>query len=664
MARTMLPGRAQAQIEVFYPASVGATAAPAATDSVVIEISEDPELTWATLIGKVFHDKNGDGVQQPGEEGLPKAMVALSSGVYALTGEDGKYHIARLPPGRHAVKVNPVTLPLGAALTTDARREVTLTPGVFTKVSFGVSLPEIQSGRPLAFVANGSSAVMVDNEPVYRARLELDPGHTLAAFHGEAQVEAAVDEKGGVVLDLPLDAQEPHWILVERATDGRTWISSLAVHVYPRKEGGSLIVPWGPRPIAALLLPAPEKQVRASRLVIAGQAQAPQTLTVGGGGAAPWVAKVEKAEQVGGAIRCDLALHEPLSAIELTLDPAPDSIGDDPPAQRIRLPVQVDPTVHFLVALAGVEASVVTPRESGEGSTWWDAGGAFFYRGTIKGKVLITAGADARARDVLVNANGEFRPAGRIGARLLAHDVRRIFRDLDPEAYYPVYGDTSGTVDERESGGRFFVRIEADQSYLKWGGINTAIADAEVGRYVRSLYALGGRLSLGESDGMRLRATAFAAQPDTLAARDELVVTGGTLYYLGHKELVEGSLRVTLELLDEISGLPVRATPLVEGADYEADYAGGRIILDAALPYRTFGASITADAAAGRRARLLVEYEYLPFGDPTHDWSVGARLVGGIGPVSVGLTGVTELLGLEQGGAKLASRFGVLPIRS
>ena len=50
-----------------------------------------------------------------------------------------------------------------------------------------------------------------------------------------------------------------------------------------------------------------------------------------------------------------------------------------------------------------------------------------------------------------------------------------------------------------------------------------------------------------------------------MAARDELTVTGGSLYFLGHRGVVEGSVRVTLETLDEVSGLPVRATPLTGG---------------------------------------------------------------------------------------------------
>ena len=51
----------------------------------------------------------------------------------------------------------------------------------------------------------------------------------------------------------------------------------------------------------------------------------------------------------------------------------------------------------------------------------------------------------------------------------------------------------------------------------------------------------------------------FAAQPGTLAGRDEFRGTGGSLYYLKHQDIMTGSERVRIEYRDKTSGLVAEA---------------------------------------------------------------------------------------------------------
>ncbi len=635
----------EARLDAFYAAAMAAGEEPVDGARVRITVEETPELGEATLLGKVFNDKNGNGEQEPGEEGVASAMVALSTSVYALTDEHGRYHIARLQPGRVAVKLNAASLPLGTKPAGEMRREITLTPGMFSRVSFGVRLLDLDV-RPLALVQAESGARVVRGKPVFSATVLSPPPRVVTAHQGKLVV-AGRRQADRVTLDLPL-GEQAYWLVVEREPDGRAYLSSLAVHVYARAKESALVVPWGPRPVASLTLPPSDALVSMDKLALRGRAPKDVEVRVG-------ASLCERG--AADAIHCEMKPEGPLHELALTVDPPADPAGDDPPAAVLMLPVKISGSYHFFVGLAGVELGHVVPRENGEDAWDWRAGGAFFYRGVIQGKYLLTAGADARDRALWVREDGKLRRFGGFASRLLGHDPRRVFRDLDPEAYYPVYGDASVTVDERESGGRFFARIEAGDNYLRWGGVNTAIDDAEVGRYVRSLYGLGGRIALGDGeDSLRMRAVMFAAQPGSAAARDELVVTGNTLYFLSHRDLVEGSLRVTLEMLDEISGLPVRATPLVEGSDYEADYAGGRIVLATALPYRAFGVSLTGSGSSGQRARLLLEYEYVPSA-LNHDWTAGGRAVATLGPLTLGATGVAELVPADDGAASLTTRY-------
>lgn len=630
-----------------------------ASSDVTVQLGCDPELSFATVFGRVFVDRNANGRSDADEPGLANVMVALSAGVYARTDALGRYHMARLQPGRQAIKVNPATLPTGASLparlgsasAADGRAELTLTPGQFHRVNFAVHLPDLTASAGLVFVSRGSGIAVDAGRLRYRARFGLADHWSLVGVYGGDDAAAVIvgPEAGDArtwAVELALPTDRAHWLLVARSDDGRVELASFALYAVQGSGGGTQFNPWGPRSLVRLLSPDPQTPVTSEALTINGVVLDALTLRLASAGAA--CEPFKKPAVVAATFQCSLPLArqatgDPL-ALELSVDAGADAKGDDPPPLRWKQSLVVPAAVHFFVGLAGVEVGKVLPRIADAPALDWHAGGAFFYRGVIQGKVLITAGADAAVRDVLMGADGAWRSWAGVAATLLTHDARRVFRDLDPEAYYPVYGDASRTVDEREAGGRFFVRLQMDESYVKWGGVNTAIDDVEVGRYVRSMYGLGGRVVLGApTDTLALRGVFFAAQPDSVAARDDFLVTGGALYFLAHRNVVEGALRATLVILDEISGLPLRTVPLQEGTDYEADHLGGRINLSQALPYRSAQGTITGRGTQGQTARLFVEYEYLPGGDVRRDWNLGGRAVTRLGPVSLGATAVSAM---------------------
>jgi hypothetical protein len=60
---------------------------------------------------------------------------------------------------------------------------------------------------------------------------------------------------------------------------------------------------------------------------------------------------------------------------------------------------------------------------------------------------------------------------------------------------------------------------------------------------------------------------------------DEFRGTGGSLYYLGHTDIVEGSEKAWVEVRDRDSQRVLENTALVRGRDYEIDEIQGRLIL-------------------------------------------------------------------------------------
>lgn len=314
---------------------------------------------------------------------------------------------------------------------------------------------------------------------------------------------------------------------------------------------------------------------------------------------------------------------------------------------RETLEVEVTGRYRFLVALADLTLS--DGRSSGSieplaGDERYDAGFlaegrlAFYLKGKIKGKYLVTAQADTRERKLRELFDGFFDA-----------DPRDLFRNLDPDAYYPVYGDDSTTWRDVDTQGRFYVRMDWDGNQALWGNFHTGLTGSGLAQYSRSLYgaALDWRsrrsTALGDP-GTFVRA--FASEAQTALGHTEFLGTGGSLYYLRHANILPGSDKVVLEIRDRRTGRTEATTTLQRGADYEIDALQGRILLTRPLAQvtREQVRTLTRDAPLdGYEQLLLVDYEYMPGGVASDDLTLGLRGRHWLGDhVALGLAHVDE----------------------
>lgn len=227
---------------------------------------------------------------------------------------------------------------------------------------------------------------------------------------------------------------------------------------------------------------------------------------------------------------------------------------------------------------------------------------AFYLKGKIKGKYLLTAQLDTGDE-----------PIEKILDRLGEKDPRKVFDKIDPDKYYPVYGDDSTLINDTESQGKFYVSLEWDNSRVLWGNYQIRLNDNELAPYNRSLYGLN--MTFKKSDASPEKKPAgtklFWAEAMTLHSRDVLKPTGGSLYYLKNADLVVGSEQISLEVRDGITGEVVRTIRLEYGRDYELDYLQGRLILQ-----RSLGAVIDSETIIsgapddGDWVYLVADYEF------------------------------------------------------
>jgi outer membrane protein OmpA-like peptidoglycan-associated protein len=235
---------------------------------------------------------------------------------------------------------------------------------------------------------------------------------------------------------------------------------------------------------------------------------------------------------------------------------------------------------------------------------------AFYYKGLVKGQWLLTASADTKDE-----------PVRDLFSNFARKDSEDLLRRIDPNRYYPVYGDDGTTVQDAPTSGKFYVRLERDGSSILWGNFQTQMTGTDFIQYARTLYGLDIRYrseqttSLGEK---KRSVDAFWAEPGTLGSRQEFRGTGGSLYYVRNQDISVGSEQVWVEVRDRDSGIVQSVTALVPTQDYDINYMEGRILLHNPLPATANAATLVHSAGLdGDPVYLVTTYEYVPnFSDP------------------------------------------------
>ena len=243
---------------------------------------------------------------------------------------------------------------------------------------------------------------------------------------------------------------------------------------------------------------------------------------------------------------------------------------------------------------------------------------AFYYKGLIKGQWLLTAAADTQDQ-----------PVRDLFSNLSSKDPEYLLRRLDPDKYYPVYGDDGTTVQDAPTSGKFYVRLERGDSQVLWGTFKTQMTGTEFIQYARTLYGLDVRYRSPEATSFGEKKTsvdAFAADPGTLGSRQEFRGTGGSVYYLQYQDVSVGSEQIWVQVRDKDSGIVMSQTQLVPAQDYDMNYMQGRILLNSPLPATANSETfVHTGGLDGDPVYLVVTYEYVPDFSGISSLSIGGH---------------------------------------
>jgi len=244
---------------------------------------------------------------------------------------------------------------------------------------------------------------------------------------------------------------------------------------------------------------------------------------------------------------------------------------------------------------------------------------AFYTKGKIDNTYTVTASVDTTEESfssILSNFNDK--------------NPSEFLRRMDSDQGWTTFGDDSTLVEDAPTRGKFYLKVEDGKSHALWGNFREEIRATELSQVDRSLY--GAQLRFNSDDytafgERRLQFEGFAAQPGTASAREEFRGTGGSLYFLKHQDLTQGSERVRIEVRDQDSNLVLYSQDLVSGIDYDVNALQGRIILSEPLSGIADGSLLvrSGGSLSGNAAYLVVGYEYSPGVDELDDLAVGGR---------------------------------------
>jgi uncharacterized repeat protein (TIGR01451 family) len=382
--------------------------------------------------------------------------------------------------------------------------------------------------------------------------------------------------------------------LLARNPAGVSRIVNLVVTVNDQNEDGKLILASGPAPNLLVELPPKGIALNSHQLTVSGATDLDNLVFIND--------KPLKVE-FNGHFSTMVNLPKGKSLLSIK------AVNPEGYISVISREVEVKDTQLFFLAF--VDGKVGNQFNDGfleEGSKDGDKGYftegriAFYLKGVIKGKYLIKAALDTGSDefDQLFNDLDE-------------RENKLLLTNLDPDKIYPVYGDSSTVVYDTDSQAKLYLALDSDELHVLLGNYALNLSDTELAAYQRTLF--GARieyqsLSQTQYGQPNTKIAIFGAKVDQIPISDQLRATGGSLYYLSHREVIEGSEQVTIVIRDKDTGLVLSRRPQEQNVDYTIKYEAGRILFTQPIPsFVEDDELINQDLLPGSKVFIQVDYE-------------------------------------------------------
>ena len=196
---------------------------------------------------------------------------------------------------------------------------------------------------------------------------------------------------------------------------------------------------------------------------------------------------------------------------------------------------------------------------------------------------------------------------------------------------FPIYGNAASEVRDVNARGPVYLSVRADDSKLTIGSIYTGLSPDTLFQYDRTVEgALVDATGTLGKHRMRLKSFVAGSGGDAASDINWYRATGGSLYYLRHGRVLEGSERVRVIVRDRDTGVVVDERLLHRNTDYTVDYQGGRLMLASPVPAISRSSWVIdnfdgrVQAGGGHPTFISVRYEHTDL-DRSGNWSAGVH---------------------------------------
>lgn len=407
--------------------------------------------------------------------------------------------------------------------------------------------------------------------------------------------EAPVSPEGVFDRWLPLRVGENLFGIVVINPQQVSRIVNMRLVLSDRDEKGRWIMTIRPVPSLSVILPPKGAVLSHRQFQIVGTTAPDNQVRING-------KEVRVAESGAFSDGVDLPDGKSLLVIEV-VDP-------DGNSGRIEREVEVRERSFFFMALADGEFGRMTTTGglessgSGKETGFYEKGRlAYYLKGMIQGKYLITSAFDTGKRQF----NQMFRD-------LDQKQTDRFFTHIDPDKFYPVYGDGSTVVYDAQSQGKFYLAVDGDDLRFLVGNFQTGMTDTELASFIRTLYGARfeyrslSKTAYGDPD---TRLILFASEVRRVHIQNTFRATGGSLYYLSARNVIPGSEKIRVEVRDKNTGLILTQIDQSRDADYTIKYEEGRLLFHQPISGVVDAASlIHSPNLLGHPVFIYINFEY------------------------------------------------------
>lgn len=588
------------------------------------------------ILGTVFADCNANGLRDKDEPGVPDVRIWLEDGNFAQTDAEGRYSFAGVTPRTHVAKVDATTLPAGSQLAILSNRNagdagsrfVDLKDGELARADFALDacpdeLRAAIKGRAerLRAELQAASELTVTQKAVAITKIEdldlakmdnklafigledgavLPFGQAMVRFKGAAgnsftltvngvEVDDSHVGQQSTVADRQLDVFEYVGVALR---PGRNELEVAQKDAFGNARGSQRIAVVVPGKLARLRIKPQAETAPAD-----GQSLVPVKVSLEDADGVPVVERtpVTLDASLGQWDTTDLDPREPGHQVFVEGGSAEFSLRAPKEAGEARLlaasgllqakgALRFMPDLRPLVAAGVVEGAISLNRVRG------NAANPLRDFDGFEDKLRHLAERDS-GNGIAAGARAAMFAKGQVGEDTLltmAYDSDKetepkLFRDIDPLAYYPTYGDDARRGFEAQSTSRLYLRAERDRSYVMYGDyVPPGVTPARnLGAYNRNLTGLRTHSEIGN-----LTFDSFASYDTTRQMVEELAANGTSGPFLtGGGLMVINSERVEIVVRDRNqTGLMLSRRLLARYADYDIDPLTGRILLRAPVP--------------------------------------------------------------------------------